>query len=743
MIKNQKAITAANRQMAFGGGLLIGGGLVAGVLGLVSYKAIKAASDMEIYQNQFHVLMRKTGEDSRALFNDVTRFAAETPFNIPEVVAAGKNLLAFGIAAKDVKNQLKLAGDWSSVFNRSLEWTSTVVGRLATGSFGRIYPALRSMGIRVNELGQYGAPMTKDGIIQKGADPKKVLEALNKYISAHFLGGMEAKMATIPGRISNIQDKIILTLAATGRAITKTVFGVVKGIEEALDPSKIEAFATALGQGLNLLILGLKWVLTPLGLLVKGIISLSNSHPGIVKWGIAMLGAAAATMILTGAFIALAAVHKLIVLSQAGAMWKAWRLQIVALLPAIGWIALGVFALAMAFRSGDKTVMQTLRYWYQNITLIAGGVFELFSTIDNGVGYLSKGMADKLQAAGLLETVKSLFMVGYRVYQILAGAFQTFSAVMSAVGWVLGKVIWVVSGMISVVMSLAGWLGLLGSKTPVNTFKIFGNILGIVVAWMLLYKTYVMLSAGWTVVFTGIIPKIISVMVTLAGALKGFSISAAVAKVATWAFNAALWANPVVWIIGAVLALIGALVLLVTHFDKVKAASQGMPDWVAILVPQIGALLLFIKYWDKLALTVSLSSQIAKSSWNSAMQSIADVIHQTILLTSRMIEGLFKLLPKWMLPGNLKTLAVDPLGYHALVQYDQVWKQSQKYQPLPGANAGGQLIDEMNKVLQDIAMFQDAVAKSRPPITVPVYLDGKQIGKAVAKYDREEHDSGR
>lgn len=52
------------------------------------------------------------------------------------------------------------------------------------------------------------------------------------------------------------------------------------------------------------------------------------------------------------------------------------------------------------------------------------------------------------------------------------------------------------------------------------------------------------------------------------------------AAVAQWLFNSALYACPVVWIIAAIMAVIGAVYLLVKHWDKVSAFFVGLWDGI-------------------------------------------------------------------------------------------------------------------------------------------------------------------
>src|SRR5581483_712478 len=58
------------------------------------------------------------------------------------------------------------------------------------------------------------------------------------------------------------------------------------------------------------------------------------------------------------------------------------------------------------------------------------------------------------------------------------------------------------------------------------------------------------------------------------------------AVAATWAWTAALLANPVTWIVLAIIALIAALVLLITHWSQVVAFLRGV--WGAIVSWLIG-----------------------------------------------------------------------------------------------------------------------------------------------------------
>ena len=65
-----------------------------------------------------------------------------------------------------------------------------------------------------------------------------------------------------------------------------------------------------------------------------------------------------------------------------------------------------------------------------------------------------------------------------------------------------------------------------------------------------------------------------------------------IASAATWAFNAALLANPLTWIVLAIVGLIAALVLLVKHWDTVTDALKFAWSWIKGNWPLLASILL-------------------------------------------------------------------------------------------------------------------------------------------------------
>lgn len=61
-------------------------------------------------------------------------------------------------------------------------------------------------------------------------------------------------------------------------------------------------------------------------------------------------------------------------------------------------------------------------------------------------------------------------------------------------------------------------------------------------------------------------------------ALAGLQTVLLAGRIAMLLFNAALWANPITWVVLGVVALVAAIVLAVSHWDSIKAAAIGFVD---------------------------------------------------------------------------------------------------------------------------------------------------------------------
>lgn len=131
----------------------------------------------------------------------------------------------------------------------------------------------------------------------------------------------------------------------------------------------------------------------------------------------------------------------------------------------------------------------------------------------------------------------------------------------------------------------------------------------------------------------------LSTFSTILNAAKGQTIMATLAQ---WGFNSAMLANPVTWIVIGVIALIAAIILMVKHWDKVKAAVSGLVTWLKNVFTSIGTWL--SNNWKKVVTTILLLLgpigwgilalvRIIRTNWNS--------IKETVIAVWQAVSGFF------------------------------------------------------------------------------------------------------
>lgn len=204
-------------------------GIAAGLTGVVASAAAQAASSITDLGASI-VKAGATAEKSRvsfttflgsatkadAVLRDITKFAAETPFELPEVEKAARQLLAFGFNAEQLKPTLKAIGDVAAGTGTDFGELAEIIGKAKTQ--GRLF------GEDINQLTGRGIPIVAELAKQFGVtegEVKKLVEEgkigfpeLEKaFISMTSKGGrfeglMSKLAATTGGKFTNLSDRI-------------------------------------------------------------------------------------------------------------------------------------------------------------------------------------------------------------------------------------------------------------------------------------------------------------------------------------------------------------------------------------------------------------------------------------------------------------------------------------------------------------------------------------------------------
>lgn len=235
-------------------------GMAGGILNM-GIASVQAAAQMRQYEIAFQTML-KSAEAGTQMLRDLQQFAAETPFEVPGVVSAGQQLMAFGFKAEEIIPMLTNLGDAASGLGLGTEGVSRLayaLGQMQTS--GKLNAQdmmqLSSAGISAWDMLAQAAGKTvaemKD-LCSKGAiDSKAAVQTIVAGMNDQF-GGMMAKTSDeVAGLLANIEETAGNTSAAVGKYLTEAfnIKGILKDVSDRLGEFQ-QKMQTATEQGKSL-----------------------------------------------------------------------------------------------------------------------------------------------------------------------------------------------------------------------------------------------------------------------------------------------------------------------------------------------------------------------------------------------------------------------------------------------------------------------------------------------------------
>ena len=191
-------------------------GLAIGYAGKTLFESlIGGNAQFEQYMASFEVLLIGADKAQKRM-DELTIFAAKTPFELPQVVEAEKRLLAYGVAAKDTAEVMQILGDISMGNAEKLNMISLAYGQVVTNA--KLY------GTELRQFAENGVPLLAELAKMYGkteAEMRKMIEggqissqavteALRRMTAegGKFYGMMEKQSQTMQGLWSTLKDNI-------------------------------------------------------------------------------------------------------------------------------------------------------------------------------------------------------------------------------------------------------------------------------------------------------------------------------------------------------------------------------------------------------------------------------------------------------------------------------------------------------------------------------------------------------
>jgi len=201
------------------------GGLVS--LGAAIQQSVKFNAELEQQGVAFKTLLGNAEAASRRMA-ELARFAAQTPFELPEIVQASKVLQSLTNGALASGEGLRLVGDAAAATGRPLEEAAMWIGRLYAGlqsgtPVGEATLRLLEMGLisgttarRLNDLAESG---------QGAGEAMTIL----RDTFGRLGGAMADQSQTFSGLLSTLKDTFNMALADIGKPLFD---GLKQGLEE-------------------------------------------------------------------------------------------------------------------------------------------------------------------------------------------------------------------------------------------------------------------------------------------------------------------------------------------------------------------------------------------------------------------------------------------------------------------------------------------------------------------------------
>ncbi len=200
----------------------IAAGVAASLAGVgVAFKGVEKAAEMETLRTAFIPLLGGAAE-AKMRIKELSKFAAATPFELPEIAKASKVLETLTRGALSTGKGLRMVGDLASGTGVGFDEIAVTVGRLYDGldsgrPVGEALARLQELGAISGDTRGKLEQLQKEG--KKGREVWGVAEkALGK-----FSGSMELQSETWTGKLSTFKDQIGLALAAFGEPIIDAI----------------------------------------------------------------------------------------------------------------------------------------------------------------------------------------------------------------------------------------------------------------------------------------------------------------------------------------------------------------------------------------------------------------------------------------------------------------------------------------------------------------------------------------
>ncbi len=269
---------------------------------------------------------------------------------------------------------------------------------------------------------------------------------------------------------------------------------------------------------------------------------MARSMPGVTRVILTLSAALGAALVVVGSVVSAIGTVGIVLpavkagiaalgpmLAGVGSAVSAYFWPVVAVIAAV---VIAVIALRRAWETNFGGIRDIVMGVWNKVSLAIQGIRALFGSLSGGSGQMSAELAKKLEAAGLMKFVATVFQVYYRVRQFLTGLWQAFSSVFGSIRRILEPAIRAAMGAFSelgaALLSVFGVFGKTATAVDSSSFRSLGQTLGKVLGVILQIGAYVLKFVIYPLVFViRTVAMVVRAVVWLGGVIIGAFITAA------------------------------------------------------------------------------------------------------------------------------------------------------------------------------------------------------------------------
>ncbi len=346
----------------------------------------------------------------------------------------------------------------------------------STGRLKGVIPILQEIKSRFPDLTQAAAQV-------------QIKKAFGSDEAVKFLLQMSQGMESLEGNIRTIEQAM-----KSGTAVTEEMARAMNmdiGSQFQLLRQQVGNLAEILGRTLLP-------VVTPI---IQGISKavlffqkLARSMPGLTRVLLTLSMALGAVLVVVGGVIAAAGTIGLMLpaikaglaamgatIAGVGSAFAAYFLPVIAI---IGGVVLAVYLLKRAWETNFAGIRDTILGAWEKVQLVFQGIRALITSLSGGAGTMSADLAQKLEQAGLLGLVVTVFRIYHRVRQFLSGLWQAFSDAFGKIRAILEPAVRALmqayGTLYKAIFSVLEIFGLAASSADASSYRSLGETLGTV-----------------------------------------------------------------------------------------------------------------------------------------------------------------------------------------------------------------------------------------------------------------------